>query len=355
MCVAVTGGIHLQMVEHYMFMPIQLRKKTVQNKRNRHRKDNKWRRNRWKNSVWKWCVGYWPWRWLYSTKLSHKYPTLFTFVVWELPDDPGWLVSVQVNIQNVTKSLWVQITPCSDHSCRRQATLPPGNMGHDVHWNGTKKEHRVGDASKCQGAECSVGFLQHRPGCEAMIITASGLRCARFGMSPLYKSTLVWTTLTYDCSLLHALAVTTMTLEPAEADKSNKEESSVVRFWRSQLKPDVFNVTPLTGQRSGPAATWQLSGVQSTHASQGWVIRNRLPEHNASQHTFRKWSDNSDSARRHFTRLCDSAESDVPRNTSTLGRLKISRSVLPPLVELSGTSMKTSLSTLHWMKIRKVK
>lgn len=62
--------------------------------------------------------------------------------------------------------------------------------------------------------------FQHRPGCEAMTITASGLRRARCGMIPLYMSTLVWTTLTYDCSLLHALAVTTMTLEPAEAAKS---------------------------------------------------------------------------------------------------------------------------------------
>lgn len=44
----------------------------------------------------------------------------------------------------------------------------------------------------------------------------------------------------------------------------------------------------------------------------------------------------------------DSAECDVPLDTSTLGRLKISRSVEPPLVELSATSMKTSLSTRHW-------
>lgn len=44
----------------------------------------------------------------------------------------------------------------------------------------------------------------------------------------------------------------------------------------------------------------------------------------------------------------DSVEDNIPLNTSTLGRLKISRSVLPPLVELSATSMKTSLSTLHW-------
>lgn len=128
--------------------------KKLQNKRTRHLKDNKWRRRKWENSMWKWCVGYWAWHWLYSTKLSHKYPTWFTFVVWELPDDPGWLVSVQVNIQNVTKSLWVQITPCSDHSCRRQATLPPGNMGHDVHWKRQKKEQRVGDVSRGQGAEC---------------------------------------------------------------------------------------------------------------------------------------------------------------------------------------------------------
>lgn len=44
----------------------------------------------------------------------------------------------------------------------------------------------------------------------------------------------------------------------------------------------------------------------------------------------------------------DGAECDVPLDTSTLGRLKISRSVEPPLVELSATSMKTSLSTRHW-------
>lgn len=46
----------------------------------------------------------------------------------------------------------------------------------------------------------------------------------------------------------------------------------------------------------------------------------------------------------------DRAAGDVPLDTSTLGRLKISRSVLPPLVELSATSTKTSLSTLHWME-----
>lgn len=62
-----------------------------------------------------------------------------------------------------------------------------------------------------------------------MIIMALGLRRARVGMIPLYRSTLVWTTLTYDCSLLHALEVTTMTLEPAEADKSNKEEICLVK------------------------------------------------------------------------------------------------------------------------------
>lgn len=39
---------------------------------------------------------------------------------------------------------------------------------------------------------------------------------------------------------------------------------------------------------------------------------------------------------------------DVPLDTSTFGKLKISRSMLPPLVELSATSMKTSLSTLPY-------
>lgn len=78
------------------------------------------------------------------------------------------------------------------------------------------------------GEECL--YHQHQPGWEAMSIIALGLRRARFGMIPLYKSTFVWTTLTYDCSLLHAFAVTTTTLEPAEADKSNEEEWSSVKF-----------------------------------------------------------------------------------------------------------------------------
>lgn len=58
-----------------------------------------------------------------------------------------------------------------------------------------------------------------------MSITALGLRRARFGIIPLYMSTLVWTTPTYDCSSLQAFAVTTMTLEPAEADKSKTGET----------------------------------------------------------------------------------------------------------------------------------
>lgn len=57
-----------------------------------------------------------------------------TFVVRQLPDDPGLLMSVQVDIQNVTKSLWVQVTPSPDHPRWRKSTLPPGNVGHDVNW-----------------------------------------------------------------------------------------------------------------------------------------------------------------------------------------------------------------------------
>lgn len=63
-----------------------------------------------------------------------------TFVVRQLPDDPGLLMSVQVDVQNVTKSLWVQVTTSSDHPRWRQSTLPPGNMGHDVNWT-QKKRH----------------------------------------------------------------------------------------------------------------------------------------------------------------------------------------------------------------------
>lgn len=65
--------------------------------------------------------------------------------------------------------------------------------------------------------------LSTPPGCDATIITALGLRRARPGTIPLYRSTLVCTTLTYDCSPLHALAVTTTTLEPAEADRSERQ------------------------------------------------------------------------------------------------------------------------------------
>lgn len=70
-------------------------------------------------------------------------PFWLTFVVWQFSYDPGWFVGVQVNVQDVTETLWVQVTPCSDHMCRRQATLSPGNMGHDVHWNWTKKKTEV--------------------------------------------------------------------------------------------------------------------------------------------------------------------------------------------------------------------
>lgn len=62
---------------------------------------------------------------------------------------------VQVNIQNVTKSLRVQVTPCSDHSRWGQAALPPGNVGHDVHW--TRRRERV-DTSESERAERRVPF-----------------------------------------------------------------------------------------------------------------------------------------------------------------------------------------------------
>lgn len=68
----------------------------------------------------------------------------------------------------------------------------------------------------------------YRPGCDAISITALGLRRARLGIIPLYKSTLVCTTVTYDCSLLHAFAVTTTTLEPAEAEISSTAETMVI-------------------------------------------------------------------------------------------------------------------------------
>lgn len=85
----------------------------------------------------------------------------------------------------------------------------------------------MGDVSRREGAV--FGSERHRPGCEATITTASGLRRARCGMIPLYMSTLVWTTLAYDCSLLQALAVTTTTLEPDEADKSKQRQNRTVQ------------------------------------------------------------------------------------------------------------------------------
>lgn len=57
-----------------------------------------------------------------------------TFVIGQLADDPGWLVSVEVDFQDVAEPLRVQIAPGADHVRRRQAALPPGHVGHDVHW-----------------------------------------------------------------------------------------------------------------------------------------------------------------------------------------------------------------------------
>lgn len=51
-------------------------------------------------------------------------------------------MSVQVHVQDVTESLRVQVAACSDHPRRRQATLPPGNMGHHVHCNVTGEDER---------------------------------------------------------------------------------------------------------------------------------------------------------------------------------------------------------------------
>lgn len=62
-----------------------------------------------------------------------------TFIVGQFANDPGWLVSVEVNFQDVTEPLRVQIAPGADNVCWRQAALPPGNMGHDVHWNQRSK------------------------------------------------------------------------------------------------------------------------------------------------------------------------------------------------------------------------
>ena len=58
-----------------------------------------------------------------------------------------------------------------------------------------------------------------------MSITAWGQWRASAGMIPRYMSTLVCTTPSYDCSLLHALAVTTTTADPADADRSDRREA----------------------------------------------------------------------------------------------------------------------------------
>lgn len=58
-----------------------------------------------------------------------------TFIIGQLANDPGGLVSVEVDLQDVTEPLRVQIAPGSDHVRRRQAALPPGDVGHDVHWD----------------------------------------------------------------------------------------------------------------------------------------------------------------------------------------------------------------------------
>lgn len=57
-----------------------------------------------------------------------------TFVIGQLANDPGGLVSVEVDLQDVAEPLRVQIAAGSDHVRRRQAALPPGDVGHDVHW-----------------------------------------------------------------------------------------------------------------------------------------------------------------------------------------------------------------------------
>lgn len=49
-------------------------------------------------------------------------------------------MSVQVDIQDVSEPLGVQVAARSDHACRRQAALPPGNVGHDVHCDGVRKK-----------------------------------------------------------------------------------------------------------------------------------------------------------------------------------------------------------------------
>lgn len=66
----------------------------------------------------------------------------FTFVVRKLSYDPGGFVSVEVNVQDVTEPLRVQVTARADHLGRREAALPPGDVGHDVHWNLTRKKKR---------------------------------------------------------------------------------------------------------------------------------------------------------------------------------------------------------------------
>lgn len=46
-------------------------------------------------------------------------PLSLTFVFWKLSYNPGQFVGIQVNIQNMTESLWVQVTPSSKHPCWR--------------------------------------------------------------------------------------------------------------------------------------------------------------------------------------------------------------------------------------------
>lgn len=141
---------------------------------------------------------------------------------------------VQVDIHDMTESLRVQVTPCSNHMCWRQATLPPGNVGHDVHWREREWVSEWPYVSYIMSRAVSRRRVCccYRPGCDAISITALGLRRARLGIIPLYKSTLVCTTVTYDCSLLHAFAVTTTTLEPAEAEISSTAETMVMNSCR---------------------------------------------------------------------------------------------------------------------------
>lgn len=203
-----------------------------------------------------------------------------------------------------------------------------------------------------------------------MIIMALGLRRARVGMIPLYRSTLVWTTLTYDCSLLHALEVTTMTLEPAEADKSDKEEICLVKSHivkqqtlqnssrrskphcccvKSPLNSGVLLLwrgVKVTAECSTAAPRYSVSARRHRGESSRTGSLSTMPV--SLPLIWQQWL--SPVAR---SRYCVTVQNDVPLHTSTFGRLKISRSVEPPLVELSATSMKTSLSTWHWINIKR--